>query len=296
MYFSVANVDVAPWVPPLVAFGISLLTSTAGISGAFLLLPFQMSVLGFTSPAVSATNQLYNVVAIPGGVWRFAREGRLVWPLVGVTLAGITPGVILGVVLRVRFLPDPHRFKLLVALVLGYLGWRLLAGLLGGRGGEAEQRVCQAGSMSLSWRRLTIEYGERRLQVAVPGLVLFCLLVGVVSGAYGIGRGSLIAPFLVTVLALPVHLVAGAALASTMISSLVGVVGYQLLAPLFPALAVAPDWALGGLFGLGGLAGIYCGARLQRFIPARLIKWLLALIVATTAARYLYSSLSFLLT
>jgi len=32
----------------------------AGISGAFLLLPFQMSVLGFSTPSVSATNFLYN--------------------------------------------------------------------------------------------------------------------------------------------------------------------------------------------------------------------------------------------
>jgi len=42
-----------------VAFAISSFTSAGGVSGAILLLPFQMSVLGFTSPAVSATNQLF---------------------------------------------------------------------------------------------------------------------------------------------------------------------------------------------------------------------------------------------
>jgi uncharacterized membrane protein YfcA len=48
-----------------------------GISGAFLLLPFQMSVLGYTNPSVSATNQFYNVVATPGGVWRlYLDSGR----------------------------------------------------------------------------------------------------------------------------------------------------------------------------------------------------------------------------
>jgi hypothetical protein len=40
----------------------------AGISGAFLILPFQMSVLGFVTPSVSATNFLYNVVGTPGGI------------------------------------------------------------------------------------------------------------------------------------------------------------------------------------------------------------------------------------
>jgi len=56
---------------------VSLLTLMAGVSGAFLLLPFQVSVLGFTSPAVSATNLVYNLVATPGGVYRYARGGRL---------------------------------------------------------------------------------------------------------------------------------------------------------------------------------------------------------------------------
>ena len=50
-------------------------------SGAFLLLPLQVSLLGFTSPAVSATNHFYNVFAGIGGPVRFLREGRLLWPL-----------------------------------------------------------------------------------------------------------------------------------------------------------------------------------------------------------------------
>ena len=48
------------------AFAISLMATPAGISGAVLLLPFQVSVLGTPSPAVTPTNLLYNVVATPG--------------------------------------------------------------------------------------------------------------------------------------------------------------------------------------------------------------------------------------
>jgi uncharacterized membrane protein YfcA len=63
MLFSVSGVTVDPWIPPLVAFVVSFLTSMGGISGAFLLLPFQMSVLGYTHPSVSSTNQLTNKAA-----------------------------------------------------------------------------------------------------------------------------------------------------------------------------------------------------------------------------------------
>ncbi len=92
MLFQTAGIEVSPWVPPLVAFGISFFTSMGGVSGAFLLLPFQMSVLGYTNPSVSATNQLFNIVAIPSGVYRYWQEGRMVWPLTWIVVAGTLPG------------------------------------------------------------------------------------------------------------------------------------------------------------------------------------------------------------
>ena len=47
------------------AYAIAVIATPAGISGAVLLLPFQVSVLGTPSPAVTPTNLLYNVVATP---------------------------------------------------------------------------------------------------------------------------------------------------------------------------------------------------------------------------------------
>ena len=56
------------------AFVIAVLATPAGISGAVLLLPFQVSVLGPPSPAVTPTNLLYNVVATPGALYRYWRQ------------------------------------------------------------------------------------------------------------------------------------------------------------------------------------------------------------------------------
>ena len=83
MIFPVSGVEVNPLIPPLIALVVSTFTSMGGVSGAFLLLPFQVSVLNFTSPAVSPTNLVYNIVAIPSGVYRFIREGRMNWPVAG---------------------------------------------------------------------------------------------------------------------------------------------------------------------------------------------------------------------
>ena len=91
--FPISGVETYWWLPVLVAFGISAFTSTAGVSGAFLLLPFQVSVLGFAGPAVSPTNLLFNVVAIPSGVYRYQRERRMVWPLAWTIVLTTLPGI-----------------------------------------------------------------------------------------------------------------------------------------------------------------------------------------------------------
>ena len=127
--FPASGVETYLLFPPLVAFCISFFASMGGVSGAFLLLPYQMSVLGFTAPSVSATNFLYNVVGTPGGIYGYVREGRMAWNLAGILTGGLVPGILVGYYLRVTYLPDPTVFKAFVGLVLIYLGARMLAGV-----------------------------------------------------------------------------------------------------------------------------------------------------------------------
>jgi hypothetical protein len=251
---------------PLVSLVISFFTSMAGVSGAFLLLPFQVSVLGFTSPAVSATNHLYNVIATPSGVARYAKEGRMSWPLARLLVLGTVPGALLGTFLRVRYLPDPARFKLFAGVVLLYVGGRLLASgprRVGARNAREDLRGPTAGVLGLS------------------------LVVGLVGGIYGIGGGAIIAPLLVSGFHLPVQRVAGAALAATGVTSLVAVAAYQGIAFADHSLQVAPDWTLGVLFGLGGMVGMNLGARCQKHVPSRALEWMMGLILVTVALRYI---------
>lgn len=123
--FPVSGVKTYLFLPPLVAMVISFFTSMGGVSGAFLLLPFQMSILHYTTPSVSATNLVYNIIAIPSGVYRFIREGRMAWPLTWVVVIGTLPGVFIGYYLRVMYLPDPRTFKFFAGCVLLYIGMRL---------------------------------------------------------------------------------------------------------------------------------------------------------------------------
>jgi uncharacterized protein len=293
MHFPVSGVDCPLWLPPLVAFVISFFTSMGGVSGAFLLLPLQMSVLGFTAPAVSPTNLVFNVVAIPGGVYRYVREGRMVWPLTWVVVAGTLPGVVLGGFVRLEYLLDPRLFKVFVGCVLLYIGARMVVDIARSRRGDARNGPLppdgrfEVEMRSLSWRRLTFGFGGEEYSCSTLGVFGLSLVVGVVGGIYGIGGGAIVAPFFVAVYRLPVHVVAGAALMGTFVTSVVGVLFYQLVAPWYVGQSVAPDWLLGALFGVGGLAGMYLGARTQRYVPSLWLKVMLGSILLFVSARYI---------
>lgn len=302
MFFPLSGVTVDPWIPPLVAFAVSFLTSMGGVSGAFLLLPFQMSVLGYTSPSVSATNQLYNIVAIPSGVYRYWREGRMIWPLVWAVVAGTLPGVLIGAIIRVTGLRDPRHFKLFAAAVLLYIGIKMVRDMLKQQAASAATgKAAPSGPLAASYgnpaatvritestlRRIGFTFQGENYSVPVSGIFLLCFIVGIVGGVYGIGGGAIVAPFLVTFFGLPVYTVAGAALMGTFVTSVAGVAFYSALAPFYPHLSVAPDWMLGVLFGLGGMAGMYLGARCQKFVPAKAIKWMLVTILVGTALKYI---------
>jgi uncharacterized membrane protein YfcA len=71
------------------------------------------------------------------------------------------------------------------------------------------------------------------------------------------------------------------------ITSVAGALFYQWLAVGYTHLSVAPDWQLGGLFGLGGIVGMYFGARTQKFVPARIIKSILCACVCFVAIKYI---------
>ena len=313
MYFPTAGIEVSSWVPPLVALVISFFTSMGGVSGAFLILPFQMSFLGYTNPSVSATNQLFNIVAIPSGVYRYIKEGRMVWPLTWVVVVGTLPGVFIGAFVRIVYLPDPKNFKLFAAAVLLYIGVRMVRDLVRkpppGMDKASSEKRFQAlvhayrkrdealkGSAGgvlpavrvthFNFKRLGYEFYGERFDIPIWGIFALSFVVGIVGGIYGIGGGAIMAPFFVSFFNLPVYTVAGAALMGTFITSVAGVAFYQGIAPFYPDMSIAPDWLLGLLFGLGGMCGMYLGARFQKFVPAKAIKWMLSGIIVFTALKY----------
>ncbi|HEX9065596.1 MAG TPA: sulfite exporter TauE/SafE family protein [Streptosporangiaceae bacterium] len=264
------------------AYVIAVIGTPAGISGAVLLLPFQVSVLGTPSPAVTPTNLLYNVVATPGALFRYWRQRQTGGRLAGVLIAGTVPGVIAGSVIRVELLPGGHLFDYVVAAVLLPIGVWLAVSR---PPAKAAQEPAAAAAPPAS-RELRSAAGQR------PGLgmrsaawlIALSVVVGCVGGIYGIGGGSILAPVLIGTGRRPAD-VAPAALASTFVTSVAGVITFALLSLQHHG-PVAPDWPTGIALGLGGLAGAYTGARIQSRLPEAAIRRLVGVLVIAIGARY----------
>lgn len=114
-----------------------------GVSGAFFLLPLQIS-LGYTNPSVSATNHLFNVIATPGGVWRYYREGRLPASLARCAAPGSLPGVLIGAFIRLEWPAEISRFKIFAAAVLLLPAARRAGRACGHVRGRASRNICRS--------------------------------------------------------------------------------------------------------------------------------------------------------
>ena len=251
------------------AFVIAALATPAGISGAVLLLPFQVGVLGTPSPAVTPTNLLYNVVATPGAIYRYWRQGQTGGRLTRVLICGTLPGVIGGSLIRVELLPSARVFDLVVAAVLVPVGsWVTMSGPAPG---PARARLVRRAPDP-----------RRRPHRAAAA-------VGCVGGIYGIGGGSILAPVLTGAGRQP----PGSARGAGGNVRDVGGRRHHLHDPVAPpARARVADWPTGIALGAGGLAGAYTGARIQSRLPDLAIRRVMGVLVIAIGIRYLWSGLA----
>jgi hypothetical protein len=242
------------------SFVIATIASPAGVSGAVLLLPFQVSVLGTPSPAVTPTNLLYNVVATPGALYRYWRQHQTGGALTLILILGTLPGVIAGSIIRVELVPGARDFEIIIAAVLVPLGGWLLVS------------------------RKNPPVRENSVRLSSGAITVIAAVVGCVGGIYGIGGGSILAPILIGS-GRPASDIAPATLASTFVTSVAGVITFLVLSAQRHG-SVSPDWGVGIALGVGGLLGAYLGARLQPRLPELVIRRVLAVLVLAIGVRY----------
>lgn len=255
----------------LAGFAVAAATTPVGVSGAVLLLPVQLSVLGLHGPAVSATNLLYNVVATPLGLSRLACSVRGHGTGALVAAGAAVPCAVAGAAVRVTWLSDPALFRGLLAVLMLGMGARLLVT----RAHARPEPVVGRGRA-----------GGAPLALAAGGAALL-------GAAVGIGGGSLLAPLLITVGGWHTSRAALVGLTTTLVTSAVGLSAYAAFDRIgFGAAPAAPDWGVGLALGVGGALGALVGVGLGRRMGERPLRFLLGGLVSLTGVAYLLGLLA----
>jgi uncharacterized membrane protein YfcA len=211
----------------LVGFALGLL----GGGGSIMATPLLLYVVGVKSPHVAiGTGALAVSVNAFANLIAHSREGNVKWPCAAVFAASGVVGAFAGAALGKVM--DGGKLLFLFGLVMVAVA----AAMLSPRAAGGDPLV-----------RITPTIGLR--------LVLIGLLVGLLSGFFGIGGGFLIVPGMM--------LGSGMATINAVGSSLVSVGAFGLTTALTYATAGLVDWRVAGFFILGGVAGGLIGVRLS---------------------------------
>ena len=215
---------------------IGLSLGALGAGGSILTVPILVYVLGLPVQAATGTSLAIVGLNAAAGATDQLRRGRAL-PKTGAAFgASGLVGALAGAWLN-------HQLRGDVVLVLFALLMIAAAVAMGRRRGGDPDRVFDERYGLRDWARLG----------------LLGLVVGFLTGFFGVGGGFLIVPALVLVVGLPMRYAVGTSLLAITLNAAWGLLGHLSLGGL--------EWGLTGLFVAGGLAGVLVGGRLAGRLP-----------------------------
>ena len=234
-------------VAPALALGavIGVLLGLLGGGGSILAVPALVYVLGLSFAQAIPLSLIVVGLASAVGALPKIRHGQVQWRLVAIfTLTGM-PATVVGTTIG-KQLPQ-NVLTVGFALIMVVAGVRML------RGGDSTGTACQLTDGTIDWRRCA----ARSVPVGI--------LVGLLTGVFGVGGGFLIIPALVLLLGVEMPAAIGTSLLIITANSAAGVVSH---------LGTPIDWSIAAAFAgpaiLGSLLAGRWGARLD---TQRLNRW-----------------------
>ena len=232
---------------------IGLLLGLLGGGGSILAVPALVYGLGFQVQQAIPISLIVVASASAVGVLPKIRAGQVRWRMAAIFAAAGIPAAVVGSSIS-RHLPQPIVLAGF-AVVMVVAGVRLLAD----RG--ATGTACKIESGQVNWRR------------CAPRSIGAGLLVGLLTGLFGVGGGFLIIPALVVMLGVEMSAAIGTSLVIIIANSAAGIASHLQ--------AVSVDWQVTGAFVaaamITSLTAGYFGTKTD---TTRLQRWFACLVLA----------------
>jgi uncharacterized membrane protein YfcA len=248
----------------LSGFVVGLLVGLTGVGGGSLMTPLLILVFGTQATTAVGTDLLYASITKAVGSLTHARHGNIDWGIVGRLMAGSLPGSLLTVYLMhvagIGSGSSPPLITVILGVTLVLSAVAVLARPL--------------------IRRISHAHAGERRKWTTPMMVAAGLVLGILVTITSVGAGALGMTMLV-ILYPGVRLVrlVAADIAHAVPLTLVAGIGHLLLGNI--------DWTLLALLLLGSVPGITIGSHMSARVPERVLRPLLAAILAVVGMRLL---------
>lgn len=235
---------------------IGALLGLLGGGGSILAVPALVYVIQLDVRQAIPISLIVIAVASAVGAIPKVRVGHVQWRLAGVfALTGI-PATFVGTAIS-KLLPQ-------TAILIGFAAVMVLAGVQMLRDEDHTGTACTVGDDGINWRR------------CAPRSIPAGLLVGILTGLFGVGGGFLIIPALVLMLGVEMPIAIGTSLVIIVANSVAGFVSHIGDAGI--------DWSITAAFaGTAVVTSLVAGHLGTRLDTARLQRWFAYLVFAVAA-------------
>jgi len=256
------------WFYTLSGFAVGILVGLTGVGGGSLMTPLLVLLFGFSPAVAVGTDLLFASITKMGGVWVHSRRGTIEWKVVGLLASGSIPAALLTLVL-LSYLD----VKQVNALIVPLMGVALLL--------TALALIFKAQLLKLSKQKesLTASWRDRWLN---PMTVLLGFSLGFLVTLTSIGAGALgVVVLFVLYPLIPTVKIVGTDIAHAVPLTLVAGLGHVHMGNV--------DFVLLGSLLLGSLPGIYLGSHLSVKIPEKVLRYILASMLALIGIKFVAS-------
>lgn len=264
----------------LVGLITSLIGSLAGLGGGAILIPTLLLFSAYsaqfswvtpqTAVGLSLVMMIFTALA---STISYFKQGRVDDKTGLLFLGGSIPGSMFGAWLNQFFKTD--HFSLYFGILM------IMISLLFFLKRERKETVP---SPSQSIRTFTVNDQVYRYHVNKMLAIVISFFVGMVSGLFGIGGGSIMVPVMILIFSMPAHVATATSMFMIFFTSAIGASTYVVLGHI--------PWQEVLFFLPGAWIGGKLGARISHHLTGKALEWVLRIIIIFIGIRLIFDGLS----
>lgn len=266
----------------LVGFIAAFIGSLVGLGGGTILVPSMLFLSGFipaldwvTPQSIVGISLLTMVFTGLSSSLAYLRLKRVDIGMGLLFLAGSIPGSIFGPWLNTKF--DLSNFSLYFGIVMIII---LLFMLID------REKLARNKEIEITNRTRTFELDGKvhRYNVSIIPALILAIVVGMLSGLFGIGGGTISVPAMILFFGTPVQIAVGTSMFIILFISIISSTTHIILGNI--------EWAYVAFFIIGSYIGGTVGARTSALFKGKTLEWFLRIVIFIVAVRLMYEGLS----